>query len=400
MKRRTMEQHPPELRVPADNVPIVAPVYNSAKYTLPSLADVESLFRHEREGFFYSRVANPTVRKLEQLLARLQGREQAVCFPSGLAAISVTLLSLLSSNDHVILFREGYGPTRYLIRNFLRRYGVSHSILGRDDIDSLDQHIVPGRTKLIIFESPTNPTTRIFDIGKLERARERGVLLIMDNTFAGFHNHGQFAIDLFIHSLTKFAGGHSDLMGGVVIGSGTAIETVIKDSIHLGACFSPDLAALVLRSMKTYSIRYETQCRSALELASRLVNHPKVQRVWYPGLSSHPDYDLASTQLRDFGCVISLDIRGGGLDLRKFVDALSFFKLAASLGCTESLVAPSRLFYGRDFSESECEEVALLDSTVRLSIGLEDVDDIWEDLEQALTCVDGSVLLPTQEIGD
>lgn len=398
MKSRTLEQHPPEVIVSEDNVPIVAPLYSSVKYTLPSLAEVERLFRRERDGFFYSRVANPTVRQLEQLLAKIQGREQAVCLPSGLAALSVTLLSLLSSGDHVILFREGYGPTRYLIRSFLRRYGVTHTMLGRDDIDSLDQHIRPGETKLIIFESPTNPTTRIFDIAKLERAREQGVLLVMDNTFAGFHNHGQFPIDLFIHSLTKFAGGHSDIMGGVVIGSGAAITTVIRESIHLGTCLDPHSAALVLRSMKTYSIRYDAQCRSALELATRLENHPKVQRVWYPGLSSHPDNHLAAKQLRDSGCVISFDIRGAGGDLRKFIDALKIFKLAGSLGCTESLVAASRLFYGRDLSDQECEDVALLHSTVRLSIGLEDVEDLWSDLTQALTSSDGSALLPAQEI--
>ena len=385
MKRRTREQHQKLVLSPEDNPPIVGPVYNSVKYSFASLAEVERLFRQEREGFFYSRVSNPTVRQLEVLLAELQGRDDAVCFASGLAALSVTLLGLLAGGDHVMLFRESYKPTRYLVRSFLKRYGVEHTMLGLEDIDRIEEFVIPGKTKLVIFESPTNPTTRVLNIEKLQELRKHGVLLVMDNTFSGFHNHGQFEVDIFIHSLTKFAGGHSDVMGGAVIGSAKSLEPVKSEALRLGACLDPHAAFLVLRGMKTYTLRYERQCMVAMELATRLQGHPAVARVWYPGLTTHPDWELARAQLHDSGCIISLDLKGAEDNLRIFLDGLQLFALVGSLGCTESLVAPSRLFYGGDLSESEKDKADLLPTTVRLSVGVEDVEDLWDDLLQALT---------------
>ena len=225
MKKRTLVTHPPQVQVPADNRPLVAPIYQSVKFTFDDVGATLEQFKGKRAGFYYSRVSNPTLRQLELLLAELQGRDACLLTGSGVAAIAMPLIALLKSGDHVVHFAEQYPPTRALIGRLLRRFGVTSTMLSIDDLDGLERALAATPTRLVVFESPTNPVLKIADIERLTSiARRHGALTLLDNTLAGLHNHGQFDVDLFAHSLTKYASGHGDVMGGAVIGRAELID--------------------------------------------------------------------------------------------------------------------------------------------------------------------------------
>ena len=227
MKKRTRVTHPPEVIVPADNRPLVAPVYQSVKFTFDDVGETLDLFKGKREGFYYSRISNPTLRQLELLLAELQGRDGCLLTGSGIAAISMPLIALLKTGDHVVYFAEQYQPTRALIGRVLRRFGVASTMLSIDDLDGLERVLGTTPTRLVVFESPTNPVLKVADIERLTAsARRHGALTLLDNTLAGFHNHGQYDVDLFAHSLTKYASGHGDVMGGAIIGRAELIDSM------------------------------------------------------------------------------------------------------------------------------------------------------------------------------
>ena len=218
MKNDTFVNHPPAVDVPADNRPLVAPIYQSVKFSFDDATETLRYSRGERDGFFYSRSANPTLRQLELLLARLQGRDDCLLVGSGVATIAAAVLALCKQGDHVLAFIESYGPTRYLVQHVLAKFGVTHTLLSIEDREGIERALNQTRTRLALFESPTNPVTKIADIEHLTaHARRTGCLTVMDNTFAGFHNHGGFDIDVFLHSLTKYASGHGDVMGGAII---------------------------------------------------------------------------------------------------------------------------------------------------------------------------------------
>lgn len=388
MKERTRIVHPPQVRPPEDNEPLVAPIYQSVKFGLPTVAETLRSLRGERDGFFYSRSANPTTRQLEQTLAALQGREEAIVCSSGVGAVAQTLLGLLKSGDHLLCFAETYGPTRSLIRRMLNRYGVRHTMLSMEDDAGIERVLSSTPTRLVIFESPTNPITRIADIAHITRcARANGALTVLDNTLAGFHQHGDTDVDLFIHSLTKYASGHGDVMGGAVIGSGEPIRRLRQDFVLLGGVLDPHAAFLIQRGLKTYLLRYEAQCAGAQKVAEFLAAHDKVDRVHYPGLPSHPRHDLARRQMRDFGTVVSFDLRAGGPAGDRFADALQLFEIAASMGSPESLVIPPGLMSAGELPPELTGVTGVAPGTVRLSIGLEDPDDLIEDIGQALDAI-------------
>jgi cystathionine beta-lyase/cystathionine gamma-synthase len=388
MKQRTRIVHPPQVRPPEDNEPLVAPIYQSVKFGLPTVAETLRSLRGERDGFFYSRSANPTTRQLEQTLAALQGREDAIVCASGVGAVAQTLLGLLKAGDHLLCFAETYGPTRSLIRRMLQRYGVRHTMLSIEDDAGIERVLASTPTRLVIFESPTNPITRIADIAHITAcARANGALTVLDNTLAGFHQHGDTDVDLFIHSLTKYASGHGDVMGGAVIGSGEPIRRLRQDFVLLGGVLDPHAAFLIQRGLKTYLLRYEAQCASAQKVAEFLAADDKVDRVHYPGLPSHPRHDLARRQMRDFGTVVSFDLRAGGPAGDRFADALQLFAIAASMGSPESLIIPPGLMTAGELPAEMAGATGVAPGTVRLSIGLEDPDDLIEDIGQALALV-------------
>jgi cystathionine beta-lyase/cystathionine gamma-synthase len=386
MKKSTRVNHPPPVELAADNHAVVAPIYQSVKFEFDTLEETERYLRGERPGFFYTRASNPTTRQLELLLAELQGREECLATASGVGAVAQALLALTKQGDHILCFVETYNPTRYLVRRLLGRFGVTHTMLSIEDIAGIERALAAHPTRLVWFESPTNPVTKVADIPAITGlARKAGALVVMDNTFAGLHQHGEYDIDVFVHSLTKYASGAGDVLGGAVIGRGELIRSLRTDFGALGGTLDPHAAYLILRGLKTYFVRYKAQSASAQHIAEALASHPAVARVHYPGLPSHPQHALARAQMKDFGTIVSFDLKGGAEASSRFADALELFAMAASLGSTESLVVTARMMGGRDLTADQQAVSAITEGTVRLSIGLEDVDDLVADVSQALS---------------
>ncbi len=389
MKKDSRVNHPPQAPLPPGNRPVVAPVYQSVKFECDDIDATLRVVRGEAPGYFYSRNANPTLRQLEQLLAELQGREDCMVCASGVNAVAQTLVSLSKAGDHILCFLETYSPTRQIIRKLLARFGVTHTLLSIEDLPGIERVLAQTPTRLVHFESPTNPVTKIADIAAITAlARRHGALTVMDNTFAGFHQHGEFPVDVFVHSLTKFASGAGDVMGGAVIADRELLATMRPDWNLFGATLDPHAAFSLLQGMRTYFVRYRAQSASALAVASFLEAQPAVERVRYPGLPSHPQAALARAQLRDAGAVVSFDLRGGAEAGRRFAEALELFSLTASLGSTESLVLPPQMMQPRDFTAAQLAACGIGAGTVRLSVGLEDIDDLRADLGQALAAID------------
>jgi len=385
MKTPTLVNHPPRVDVPADNRPLVAPIYQSVKFTFDDMDEADRHGRGQREGFFYSRISNPTLRQLELTLAELQGRDACLLTSSGVAAVSLTLLSLCKQGDHVVMFAEGYLPSRAMVRRVLARYGVRYSVLSIEDIEGLEAKLRAEPTRLVIFESPTNPLLKIADIARITAlAKANGARTLLDNTLARFNNHCGYGIDVYIHSLTKYASGHGDVMGGAVIARKDLIAAMRNDFIVMGAMLDPHAAFLVQRGLKTYALRYERQCENALRVAQYLQQCDEVTEVRYPGLASHPQHALACRQMRDFGSMISFELKNGKALMKAFVKALQFFPVSASLGSTESLILPPQMQVPRDLTAAERAWSGITENTVRLSIGIEAAEDLIADLEGAL----------------
>jgi cystathionine beta-lyase/cystathionine gamma-synthase len=385
MKDSTRLNHPPTVDVPADNRPLVAPIYQSVKFTFDDVAESDRQSRGQRTGFQYSRVSNPTLRQLELTVAQLQSRDECLLTASGIAAVNLALLSLCKQGGHVILFAEMYQPTRYMVRRLLSRYGVAHTMLSIEDTQAIERTLAATPTRLVVFESPSNPLLKVADIERITAsARTHGALTVLDNTFAGFHNHGQFDIDVYVHSLTKYASGHGDVMGGAIIAKRELVSAMRPDFIVLGATLDPHTAFLIQRGLKTYSLRYERHCENAMKVATFLESHPAVKSVRYPGLASHPQHALAAKQMRDFGTIVTAELQADAQATNRIAEALELFAISPSLGSTESLVYPGQLMQPRDMSVTEREWAGITDSTLRLSVGIEDAGDLIADLEQAL----------------
>ena len=385
MEKNTLVNHPPDVPLPADNRPLVAPIYQSVKFSFDDTEETLRYLRGQREGFYYSRSANPTLKQLQLLLARLQGREDCLLTGSGVATIAASLLSLCKQGDHILAFVESYGPTRYIVQHLLAKFGVAHTLLSIEDLPGIERVLREVPTRLVLFESPTNPVTKIADIEHLTtHARRAGALSVLDNTFAGFHNHGAYDIDIFLHSLTKYASGHGDVMGGAIIARGELIAAMRKDIGTMGPTLDPHAAFLIQRGMRTYFLRYERQCANALAASQFLESHPRVKRVHYPGLGSHPQHQLARRQMSDFGTVVTIELDGGFEQGARFAEALQFFSITASVGSTESLVMPPQLLASHEYTAEQRAASLVTPGTVRLSIGLEDATDLIQDLGQAL----------------
>jgi cystathionine beta-lyase/cystathionine gamma-synthase len=385
MKKNTLVNHPPAVAVPPDNRPLVAPIYQSVKFSFDDTDETLRYLRGDREGFFYSRTANPTLKQLQMLLAQLQGRDDCLLTGSGVATIAASLLSLCKQGDHILAFVESYGPTRYIVQHLLAKYGVAHTLLSIEDLAGIERVLSDVPTRLVVFESPTNPVTKIADIVHLTgHARRAGALTVLDNTFAGFHNHGDYDIDIFLHSLTKYASGHGDVMGGAIIARSELIAAMRKDIVSMGPTLDPHAAFLIQRGMRTYFLRYERQCASALAASVFLNGDVRVKHVFYPGLETHSQHALARRQMSDFGTVVTLELDGGFQEGGRFAESLQLFSISASVGSAESLVMPPQLLAGGEFTPEQRAASGITRGTVRLSIGLEDAEDVIQDLRQAL----------------
>jgi cystathionine beta-lyase/cystathionine gamma-synthase len=385
MKNNTLVNHPPAVTVASDNRALVAPIYQSVKFSFDDTAETLRYLHGERDGFFYSRSSNPTLTQLQLLLAQLQGRDGCLLTGSGVATIAASLLSLCRQGDHILAFVESYGPTRYIVQHLMTKFGVTHTLMSIVDLEGIARVLRDVPTRLVVFESPTNPVTKIADIEHLSmHARRAGALTVLDNTFAGFHNHGAYDIDVYLHSLTKYASGHGDVMGGAIIARAELIAQMRKDIVSMGPTLDPHAAFLIQRGMRTYFLRYERQCANALAVSDFLKNHPRVKHVHYPGLDGHPQHLLARRQMSDFGAVVTFELDGGFDEGARFADALQLFSISASLGSAESLVMPPQLLAGNEYTAEQRAVSLIARGTVRLSIGLEDAEDLVSDLGQAL----------------
>jgi cystathionine beta-lyase/cystathionine gamma-synthase len=354
------------------------------KFTYPTIED--SLTPEAKEfGFDYTRDANPTTRELELLTAELQDRDDAIATASGMAAIWLALLGNLEAGDRVVIFIESYRPNRVAVRRFLPKVGVEFAMVSVHDHEAIERELAHERTKLLLFEAPTNPMVQVPDLDTIVGlAKRHDVVTVLDNTFAGLHNHGRYDIDYFVHSLTKYANGHGDVMGGIVIGDKRRIRAVKPLAVNMGATLDPGAAFLIARGLKTYFMRYRHHSASALEIAEFLSKRAEVAKVYYPGLPSDPGYALAKKQMSECGGVLSFDLRANKEQTWAFIDELELFTTTASLGSSESLAAPVKLYLGTDLTAEEQRVAQISDSTVRLAVGLEHVDDLIADLDQAL----------------
>lgn len=378
--------HPPRVELPEGNTPLVSPIHQSVKYLPRNMAHLRNILTAKDQGYLYSRIANPTVRELEILLAKLQGRDDAIATASGIAALTAVAMTFLRQGDRVVVFTESYKPTRFLLGAIMSRFGIETIRLSRDESEKFAA-LCRGSNppKMVFLESPTNPCLRLHDLREITRvAKAHGCLSVLDNTFAGFLAHGGFEIDLFVHSLTKQACGHSDAMGGVVIARGELIQKLFPVAMTLGACLDPNSAWLIMRGMKTYALRTRESSGAAHEIARWLEKQPWAEKVRYPALPSHPDHALWQAQGQgDGGSVITFDLRVSAAQFDAFFDSLKLFSLTPSLGCVESLVAPCMMFFGDDLPLAEANAAGISNTTVRLAIGLENTDDLKSDLTQA-----------------
>jgi cystathionine beta-lyase/cystathionine gamma-synthase len=384
MKKQTRVTHPKEIKLRDGNDAVVSPVHRTVKFTYPTIADSLSADAKEH-GFDYTRDSNPTTRELELLAAELQDRDDALATGSGMAAIWLALLGNLEAGDRVVIFVESYRPNRVAVRRFLPKLGVQFTMLSVHDLDGIEQAFAQDDTKLVLFEAPTNPMLQVPDLAAITAlAKRHDVITVLDNTFAGLHNHGRYDLDYFVHSMTKYANGHGDAMGGIVIGEKKRIRAIKPLATNMGAVLDPGVAFLMARGLKTYYLRYERHSQNAQALAEWLTNAKEVTKVYYPGLPSDRGHALARKQMTDFGGVVTFDLDADKERTWAFIDALELFTTTASLGSTESLVAPVRLYLGTDLSAEDQARALLKDSTVRFAVGIEHVDDLIADVEQAL----------------
>ena len=387
-KPGTLAVHGGETRKKAHDS-VTTPIVWSATYAFANTAEIESYFKGDIEREEYGRYGNPTVRAAEKKLAALEGAEDTALFSSGMAAATTALFELLKAGDHVVLTNDCYRRTRQFVTKFLSRLGVESTLVAPGDEEALRAALRPGRTKVILAESPTNPYLRVADLSAFVRVRNScpGTNLIIDGTFATPVNQRPLAegVDLVIRSCTKYLGGHNDLLAGAVCGRAGLVQAIKDLRGVLGGVLDPQSAFLLIRGLKTLPLRVQRQNQTALEVAAWLERHPRVRQVFYPGLESHPDHAIARRQMRGFGGVVSFRIRGDARETSRVIDACKLATIAPSLGAAETLIEQPAYMSYFELTTAEREAIGIYDDLVRLSLGLEDAEDVIADLEQALS---------------
>lgn len=364
---------------------LTTPIYQTSTFAYGTFDRGAQIFAGELPGFVYSRFANPTVAALERKLAVLEGAEDAIAFSSGMGAISALLLALLNPGDEVLFVGPLYGGTEGLLRNLLPRFGIA--AVEVSDVAGLQAAITP-RTRMVYVETPMNPTLSIIDLKRVaEIARAAKLISVVDNTFATpiLTQPIALGIDLSLHSATKYIGGHGDATGGIVTGALKHIDTIRHVGMkQIGTCMSPQDAFLFLRGAKTLALRVEQSSRNALELAQFLEARREMSRVYYPGLPSHPDHPIAARQMRAFGGILSFEMAGGRDAARSLLDALQLVTQAVSVGDTDSLICHPASTTHRGVAPEIRARQGVTEGMVRLSVGIEAVEDLKADIVQAL----------------
>ena len=370
---------------------LTVPIVQTSTFTFEDTASLisymeEHMFWDVPEREEYGRYGNPTVRAVEAKLAALDAAEDALVLSSGMAAITSTLFILLSQGDHFVLTEDCYRRTRGFCNTFLTRFGITCTTVAPGDYDALEAAIRP-ETRLIFSESPTNPFLRCLDYARLvEIAKRHGLRTIIDTTFATPCNIRplEYGVDLVIHSVTKYLAGHNDLLAGCITGSFDITTALRQSQGILGAVLDPHCAYLILRGLKTLGLRMRQHNESGLRIARFLENHPRIRRVWYPGLESHPDHEVAKRTMSGFGGVISFEVEADGPTTSRFIDACRIPRIGPSLGGVESLIEQPALISYFDTDPEIRLALGISDELVRLSVGIEDTDDLQADFEQAL----------------
>jgi len=365
------------------------PIYQTASFAFDSVEQAIARSAHLEEGYCYTRMGNPTSTALEEKLAVLDGAEAGVAFASGMGAISALFFGLCNTGDHIVCADSLYGATWSLLTGPLQRWGLSHTPVDPREPGNVARAIRPD-TRLVYLESPSNPMLRIVDFEAIAQlAHDRGVLVATDNTFASSYNQQplRFGVDLVVYSATKYISGHGDTLGGAVLGRADLTRKIRAAEILLGATISPMNAFLLLRGTQTLPLRMERHNANALAVAQWLERQPGVQAVYYPGLPQHPQHALAQQQMRGFGGVVSFDV-GSDAAAKQVVDAVRLALISLSLGDTKTLISmPARMSH-RALPPQARAVAGITPGLIRLSVGLEDVDDIIADLDQALRSIE------------
>jgi cystathionine beta-lyase/cystathionine gamma-synthase len=390
MKQDSLHSETKAVRGAADlekkNGPLATPIYQTSTF---EVMDNDEELRATHTDHFYTRYGNPTNTVAEKTIAALEGTETALTFASGMGAITTTIMSLLKSGDHIVAQRDIYGGVNKFLSHWLPKLGIETTFVDSTDYEQHARAIRPN-TRLLYIESPTNPTLRIIDFTKVVAlARQRNLLTMIDATFGTPVNQhpAAYGIDLVMHSGTKYLGGHSDLICGVISGRRELIEKIWETRTTLGNCMDPHASWMLVRGLKTLSVRVARQNENALRVAEFLSQHAKVRSVNYPFLKSHPQQNIALAQMSGGGGIVSFEVEGTGEDARRVTESMRLFTLAPSLGSVESLVSIPVCTSHAMVSEEDRRKTGITEQLIRLSVGIENADDLIADLNQALQAV-------------
>ena len=368
---------------------LAMPIYQTSTFIFDSAEQGGRRFALEEAGYIYTRLGNPTTTVLENKIAALEEGEAAVATSSGMGAISSTLWTVLKAGDHIVTDKTLYGCTFALMCHGLTRFGIDVTFVDTSNLDEV-KNAMKENTRVVYLETPANPNLKIVDIEALAKIAHTNpnTLVIVDNTFATPYMQKPLTLgaDVVVHSVTKYINGHGDVIAGLVITNKALADQIrfvgLKDMT--GAVLGPQDAYYIIRGMKTFEIRMERHCKNARKVVEFLNNHPKIEKVYYPGLETHPGYEIAKKQMKDFGAMISFELKGGFEAGKTLLNSLKLCSLAVSLGDTETLIQHPASMTHSPYTKEEREAAGIADGLVRLSVGLENVEDIIADLEQGL----------------
>jgi cystathionine beta-lyase/cystathionine gamma-synthase len=371
------------------NGPITTDVTHAAVFTLKGIGELRKIAERKSSAYMYTRFGNPTTRAAEEKIAALEGAEDCVVTASGMAAEMCAVLAVCRAGNEIVSMLDVYGGTLALFEKVFDKFGVKTRFVPFPDMDRIERYFNK-RTRMLFIETPTNPTLRCVDIARLASlAKSRGIIVVVDNTFATpiLQKPLELGADMVVHSGTKYLGGHSDVTAGAVCGSREMMAQAREMMKLSGGCLDPAASYLLIRGMKTLQVRVERACDNAAVLAEVLREHPKVARVFYPGLPDNEGHEVAAKQMKDFGMMVSFDLKGGGKAAERFIDRLKMISLAPSLGGVESTVSYPLLTSHVGLSKDRLNLLGVSAATVRLSVGIEHASDLVDDVDQALKFV-------------
>ncbi|MBU0640733.1 MAG: aminotransferase class I/II-fold pyridoxal phosphate-dependent enzyme [Planctomycetes bacterium] len=379
--------------------PVVPPIYQVSTFAFADAAQGAALFAGQGEGYIYTRMGNPTVVALENAIAALEGGHKGLACGSGMAAIHTTLAALLQSGDHMVCSDAVYGPTCSLVESYLSRYGIEASVVDTSNLDAVAQALRPN-TKVVYVETPGNPTLVITDLEAIcQLAHDHGAQVVVDNTFMSpiLQQPLRWGADVVVHSLTKFLNGHADVVGGIIVAKTEEQYAIFRKTLnHLGGVLSPLESFLVHRGIKTLALRMKQHCAGGQQVAEFLEQHPQVEWIRYPGLPSHPNYEIGRKQTNGAGAIISFGLKGGLEAGRAMMNSVKLCALAVSLGGVDSLIQHPASMTHASMGREARARAHISDGLVRISVGIENPNEIIADLDQALAAATAAAICDTQ----